>query len=129
MAGNIDDAGVAPHQADMPPLPPGLLERGVVLLQDWIWEIQASDGRDISREVNSRFSNNVKNVYDICWKGWQYFETNDYPDGQLDFWDDTIGGVTSVALYQAALICATVLGHGPVSTDRACVEHPADLNH
>ena len=201
MAGNIDDADVAPHQVDMPPLPAGLLERGVVVLQDWVWEIQASDGRDISREVNSRFSNNVKNVYDICWKGWQYFETNDYPDGQLN-WDDTIGEVTSVALYQAALVtvrvrnwgdrtrrrhrkleqqlihfltqnntsvsliaaktetigravvlpagrppvtcenvdlapylglwplwCATVPGHAPVSTDWACVEHPADLDH
>src|ERR1700733_13240221 len=201
MAGDRDDADVAPYPADMPTLPPGLLERGVVVLQDWVWEIQGGDGRDISREVNSRFSNNVKNVYDICWKGWQYFETNDYPDGQLN-WDDTIGEVTSVALYQAALVtvrvrnwgdrtrrrhrkleqqlihfltqnnisvsliaaktqtigravvlparqppvtcenvdlapylglwplwCATVLGHAPVSTDWACVEHPADLDH
>ena len=71
MAVDRNDADVAPHSADMQTLPPGLLERGVVLLQDWAWEIQSGDGRDISRDVNSRFSNNVKNAYDICWKGWQ----------------------------------------------------------
>jgi hypothetical protein len=82
MAVARDDADVAPHPADMSTLPPGLLERGVVLLQDWVWEILGGDGRDISRNVNSRFSNNVKR---------QYFETNDYPGGQLN-WDDKIGG-------------------------------------
>ena len=87
--GDKDNADVAPHPADMPTLPPGLLERGVVVLQDWAWEIRDSDGRDISREVNSRFSNNVKNVYDICWRGWQSVEANDYPEDQLN-WDNKV---------------------------------------
>jgi hypothetical protein len=106
-----DDADVAPHPTDMPTLPPGLLERGVVVLQDWVWEIRSGDGRDISRDVNNRFSNHIKNAYDICWKGWQYFEANDYPDGQLD-WNDKIGEITSVALYQAALVTVRVRNWG-----------------
>ena len=111
MAGNIDDAGVAPHQADMPPLPPGLLERGVVVLQDWVWEIQGGDGRDISREVNSRFSNNVKNVYDICWKGWQYLETKDYPEDQLD-WGNKVKDIAAAASYQTVLVAVRVRDWG-----------------
>jgi hypothetical protein len=107
MAGDRDDADVAPHPADMPTLPPGLLERGVVVLQDWVWEIQGRDGQDISREINSRFSNNVKNVYDICWKGWQYLETNDYPDDQLD-WDNKVKDIAAAALYQAVLVAVRV---------------------
>ena len=74
--------------------------------------------RDVSRNINSRFSNNVKNAFDICWKGWQYFETNDYPDGQLD-WDDKIGEITSVALYQAALVTVRVRNWGDPSSSTA----------
>ena len=107
MVGDRDDADVAPHPADMPILPPGLLERGVVVLQDWVWEIQGRDGQDISREINSRFSNNVKNVYDICWKGWQYLETNDYPDHQLD-WNNQVKDIAAAALYQAVLVAVRV---------------------
>ena len=60
MAGDRDDADVTTPPADMPTLPPGLLERGVVVLQDWVWEIQSGDGRDISRDVNNRFSNHIR---------------------------------------------------------------------
>ena len=109
--GDKDDADVAPHPADMPTLPPGLLERGVVVLQDWAWEIQDSNGRDISREVNSRFSNNVKNVYDICWKGWQYLEANDYPEDQLN-WDNKVKDIADAALYQAMLVTVRVRNWG-----------------
>ena len=110
MTGDRHDADVAPRLADLPTLPHGLLERGVVVLQDWVWEIQDRDGRDISREVNSRFSANVKNVYDICWKGWQYLETNDYPDDQLDWDKSKIEDIAAATLYQAVLVAVRVRG-------------------
>jgi hypothetical protein len=112
MTGDRHDADVAPRLADLPTLPHGLLERGVVVLQDWVWEIQDRDGRDISREVNSRFSANVKNVYDICWKGWQYLEANDYPDDQLDWDKSKIEDIAAATLYQAVLVAVRVRGWG-----------------
>ena len=104
--GDKDNADVAPHPADMPTLPPGLLEQGVVVLQDWAWEIQ-DDGRDISREVNSRFSNSNKNNAVICWRGWQYLEANDYPEDQLN-WDNKVNYIADAALYQAMLVTVRV---------------------
>ena len=60
MAVDRNDADVTTPPADMQTLPSGLLERGVVVLQDWVWEIQSGDGRDISHDVNNRFSDNMQ---------------------------------------------------------------------